>query len=719
MRRQMGGPPRARQLGDFSGCIHTRPLLDFGMSWNEYAELVRHGEASGIGSSCLIITGIGPSTLGNVLRDIGLAFIGWDGADQYAPFVAMPCQGEGGLIDMKSERAERDALTVAETLLRRIDRILGKDTSVITSYVFPPKGCPVEAEPGEALDLHRAADSARESFVRSNTGTVKPAAGNVDTALSCDPEFENRLRWDDLIRTTKVTRPLPWDEGRNYPRIWDERDTHDLGKFLLQRHELNVSSKIIEDSVDAVAKRCAVHPVRDYFKTLVWDGVERVERWLSTYLGVKDTPYSRSVGRMWLISAVARAQKPGSKVDTLLVIEGGQGVYKSQALLELAEAVKNNPSVFKNTRFDLHNKDAYQQLDGSWIYEIAEMEQFKDASANLLKAFFSQSNDHYRRPYGRKTTDNPRQNVFAGTFNPSATGTGYLKDLTGNRRYWPVTARKSDLEAIRRDRNQLWAEAYKLFKEGTKWWPSEEEEGIIENEVRTRVSCDDAWASLLEEKLLGQGGYLDTDVKRCMEVSCDRWDMPFEVLYSRDHILTHFLEKPAKSQLPSDGERVNRVLEYLRFTRVNSTGKKDVKVRNLCKDRGRDGSPIKENGYHFWWISEEQERARRRLLANYFKLKDEYPGEDRLQVFYDAAHDPNLGRTWKTLPEELRKVIESARNGYPIMREILSALSAVIGFDVSSVEVGQVYEGSVSAMESAEREPKDDDRPRMGTPPVR
>lgn len=688
-----GIPPkglyRAKEpQGDLPGCIHTRPLIDlvaeFGVTWEQFVDSIRSGEVRALRKNMLIIKGVGPEALGDTLRGIGLAFIGLDDVSADRRFVAVPCQSRAGLVDMQSARAESDAYLVAEKILSRVDLPLGNHTVRAACYDFDPGGVPdLVSASGEALDLHRSAESAREQFVKSGSGAVKPAPGNIMTAINSDPTFENCLRYDDLFKITRVCRPVPWDEGQPYPRSWERSDTLELSKYLLQRHAFSAMPSAIDEVVDTLSKRCAIHPVRDFLKTLRWDGTPRVERWLSTYFGVTESPYSRAVGRMWLISAIARAMEPGCKVDTLLVIEGTQGVHKGQMLRALAEAAKSKPSVFGDTKLIFQNKNAFLQLDGIWIQELQELD--LDASENALKAFFTTSSDRYQRPYDRRASDNPRQCVLVGTFNPRSIGSGYFKDLTGNRRYWPVAAHKVEdgVEAMKRDRDQLWAEAFALYRSGVKWWPSAAEETLIENEVRLRVSCEDAWAPLLEEKLLGRGGYLDQDVRLCMSVS-DRWDMPYEVLYSGQHVLSFFIQKDTKWVSLSDGERINKVLEYLRYTNKGRNGKQ-TKVHNLAKERGRDGYPAKQNGYHLWWISEEQERARRMLLAHVFALAEDenvnWYDKPHLTALYESAHDPELGKSWDTLPETLQRAVKEMHE-HVNCRDVFAALSAVVGFDV-------------------------------------
>jgi predicted P-loop ATPase len=185
---------------------------------------------------------------------------------------------------------------------------------------------------------------------------------------------------------------------------------------------------------------------------------------------------------MWLISAVARVMKPGCKADHMLVLEARQGAGKSRALRVLA-----GDEYFCDSMPDLRMKDAQLQTFGAWIIEWAELDAMSRAETTAIKDFLTRQVEKLRRPYGHHTEDVPRQCVFAGTTNTR----DYLRDETGNRRFWPVSCGRIDCDALARDREQLWAEAVALFDDGATWWP--ERADLIEaltKEQEARVSVD-------------------------------------------------------------------------------------------------------------------------------------------------------------------------------------------------------------------------------------
>lgn len=205
---------------------------------------------------------------------------------------------------------------------------------------------------------------------------------------------------------------------------------------------------VVEDS----ARREFFHPVRDYLDSLEWDGVPRVDRWLVEHGGAEDTPYVRAVGALTLIAAARRVRQPGCKFDEMLVLESEQGTDKSSALRALAVS---DDWFSDDLPLNAESQRVIEALAGHWIVEAAELKGMRKGDVEHLKAFLSRAVDRARPAYGRLLKNVPRQCVIVGTTNSSQ----YLRDSTGNRRFWPVKVTRFDLDALRRDRDQLWAEA--------------------------------------------------------------------------------------------------------------------------------------------------------------------------------------------------------------------------------------------------------------------
>jgi putative DNA primase/helicase len=209
-----------------------------------------------------------------------------------------------------------------------------------------------------------------------------------------------------------------------------------------------------------------------------------------------------------MISAVARIMRPGAKVDHMLILEGPQGAKKSSALKVLA-----GEPWFTGELAEIGSKDAAQQMRGIWIIEIAELDAISRAEVSRIKAFLTRTTDRYRPPYERYVIEVPRQCVFAGSVNPDT----YLRDETGNRRFWPLRCGSIDLNALRRDRDQLWAEAVARYREGAIWWLDEPELIASAKAEQDQRYQADAWDSRIDRWLTferrrinhGYAGYED------------------------------------------------------------------------------------------------------------------------------------------------------------------------------------------------------------------
>lgn len=324
------------------------------------------------------------------------------------------------------------------------------------------------------------------------TGSIPPILANVLCALREHPALTHCFAWDEMVLMPMLVKPLP---GRNHgrlPRPVTDADVAQVQELLQREGITRLGRETTHQAVDARASENAFHPVRDYLDALAWDGKERLDSWLTDYLGAEASKYTSAIGRMFPIALVARVYDPGCRADYMLVLEGPQGKLKSTAC-----RVLGGPW-FSDALPDVGvGKDASQHLAGKWLIEISEMSALSRAENAALKAFMTRQVERYRPAYGRKEVVQPRQCVFIGTTNKEQ----YLRDETGGRRYWPVTCGQINIDALKCDRDQLFAEAVDRYRHGEQWWPDAAfEREHIHQEQEARFEAD-PWEEPIAEWL--------------------------------------------------------------------------------------------------------------------------------------------------------------------------------------------------------------------------
>ncbi len=268
------------------------------------------------------------------------------------------------------------------------------------------------------------------------------------------------IRYNEFADQIEFNFPAPWHNLATPPKYWSDMDTINLKYWLSQvRHYTSSINTCLEAVTTVDTMYYPYHPVRDYLNSLKWDGIVRLPLLLPDYAGTKDDLYTRAVGKNTILGAVARIYQPGCQFDHILVLEGEQGTGKSSFVRVLGDAF------YKDIVIDPHNKDTIDAIKGGWIIEASEMDFGRQSGVQGLKAFTTRVSDFVRPAYGRTTVEFKRQCVFIGTHNPDQTGT-YLTDQTGNRRFWPVATTEIKLEELKKDRDQLFAEAVHRYKKG-------------------------------------------------------------------------------------------------------------------------------------------------------------------------------------------------------------------------------------------------------------
>lgn len=341
-------------------------------------------------------------------------------------------------------------------------------------------------------------DDWRRRLVTTNAG-LKDCRENVIYLLRDHPAWRGVVGADMFAKriVVRARSPLGHEPGAE----WTANDDIALGMWLQEQERLLIRSPdTLAAAVRYAAKLAPFHPVREYFDGLRWDNKARVDAWMPTFLGAEDTPYHRKVGRYFLINIVRRIFEPGCVMRSVPVLEGAQDKGKSRCLKALADPW------FSDTPFKVGDKDAYQQIQGVLLYEISELESFTRAEATAVKAFVSSQVDNFRAPYERMNERHPRQTAFAATTN----ATEYLKDWTGNTRFWPVLCgQRIDLDGVAAAREQLFAEAVALYRLGERAFPTPEEQAELFGPQQDARMMSHPWLELIVDYLNPSGGRKD------------------------------------------------------------------------------------------------------------------------------------------------------------------------------------------------------------------
>ncbi|MBS1188925.1 MAG: virulence-associated family protein [Rhodocyclaceae bacterium] len=325
-------------------------------------------------------------------------------------------------------------------------------------------------------------------------GELSDCLANVYDILANRREWSGVLGFNEFSLRAVKLKPPPFANGD--VGDWEGVDDSRTAIWLTRQEEITPTSARVMEAVETLARAHSFHPVRDWLSSLPkHDGTARIDTWLSDYLGVATSEYVRLVSRWYLIGMVARVMEPGVKFDTCLVLEGTQGKGKSTALSILAG------DWFDDTDLDLNNKDAMASLQGVWLHEFAELGSLAKAEASKQKSFLTRRVDKYRPVYGRRDIKAPRQTVFAGSVNDWE----WQKDPTGGRRFWPVMCTDAlNLDGLRDNRDQLFAEALAAYLAKERFWPTAEQQKDIFDPEQLQREQPDSFIDALHDWVYGQ-----------------------------------------------------------------------------------------------------------------------------------------------------------------------------------------------------------------------
>jgi predicted P-loop ATPase len=378
----------------------------------------------------------------------------------------------------------------------------------MTDPYLDPKYTPAQLDEYRRRKANEAGEGDwRAGAVMGETG--KPLAVLANAVLALKSMLPDHFGFDEMALAVTVQRSLPGESDDRIPRLLTDVDAIRVLEFLQHAGLKRLSIEAVHHAIDRRAFECRFHPVRQYLSVLQWDYQPRIATMFPVYFGCEDTPYTRAIGKMFVLSMVARVMSPGCKADHMPVIEGIQGALKSTACSVLGG------KWFSDALPEIGNgKDASMHLRGKWLIEVSEMHAMNRAESALLKSFLSRTHEVYRPSYGRREVTEPRQCVFVGTTNRDA----YLRDETGGRRFWPVKAGRIDTEALFRDRPLLLAEAVKLHRDGHHWWPDKDfERQYIVPQQAERYEGDE-WESSVRSYVANEVRVTISDVARAIGI---------------------------------------------------------------------------------------------------------------------------------------------------------------------------------------------------------
>lgn len=376
------------------------------------------------------------------------------------------------------------------------DAVAGTPTGRLPSYTAMKEFAGKDSRVLEALKKEKL-QSAREEFQQEGVSeedldwatqlsmkgdNIEKSTNNILVILRNDPLLKEKFAYDEFANRSLILGALPWDR-REGQRLHTDDDDAGLRWYLEMVYGITGKEKVY-DALALVAKERQLNDVKDYLMSLSWDGVKRVDTLLSDYLGAEDTLYCRSVTRKSLVAAVARVMEPGVKYDYMPILAGPQGIGKSTFFRTLGK------NWYSDSLASFEGKDAAELIQGVWINELGELNGLNKAETSAVKQFLSKTDDIYREAYGRKTSRFPRKCVFFGTTNDAE----FLRDHTGNRRFWPVDVGvqkpvKNVFQDLPDEVDQIWAECLTYYRLGEPLYlPKEVEELAREAQENHRVA---------------------------------------------------------------------------------------------------------------------------------------------------------------------------------------------------------------------------------------
>lgn len=394
-----------------------------------------------------------------------------------------------GHLDTGKEKTDQDKKS-----FKAMEEFAAKDP-LARRQIADEKFAEAKFEFAEGLELDEEYDNSWVEELEANTrGEYDSSANNINLIIQNDQSLRNAFKLNIFDNKRYITKSLPWRKVDGLALLRDV-DYAGIRNYIECVYGI-VSSQKVDDALSLEFEKKSFHPIIDYIKAQKWDGIKRIDTLLIDYFGAEDNAYTRAAIRKMLCAAVARVFDPGAKFDLVLVLTGEQGTYKSTFVKKLGR------DWFSDTFTTVQGKESFEQIQGAWIIEMAELSGLKKAEIETIKHYVAKREDSFRPAYGRVVETYKRQCVFFGTTNNK----DFLRDPTGNRRFMPIDVRpefitKSVIDDLTdKEIDQIWAEAYQLYLSGEPLYLVGEED-IIAKQEQSRHAEQDERRGLVEEYL--------------------------------------------------------------------------------------------------------------------------------------------------------------------------------------------------------------------------
>lgn len=342
-----------------------------------------------------------------------------------------------------------------------------------------------------------------------------PLLKTIDIFLN-DTNLQEILCFNEFSENIEYYKPPVWDNKTSVGKVLDDQDFTQIRYYLSATHDFEPSKSIVGESCYILAIKKSYHPVKKYIQSIDWDNIPRIDTWLHKTVNCENNAYTRDVSAKMLIAAINRIYNPGCKFDHMIILEGGQGIGKST----LVEILANE--WYLDTNFDNKDKDLIDSMRGIFIVEISELSGMNKKDIDWLKSFLSKKVDRVRLPYDKANRDFKRKCIFVGTYNPSGNNM-YLRDDTGNRRFWPIECiGKINFQYLRDNLKQIWAEAYHRYKQGEKYFIDNQESLEILSELHSDRELESPTQKTIRKWLINKHEVsMEEIMKDCLKISLD------------------------------------------------------------------------------------------------------------------------------------------------------------------------------------------------------